>query len=177
MTGTRKGAEAALAALLTQVNTGTGGHTGSDASVADLIEQWLDLKRDSLSVTTWEGYAGKARFRPIPALGKLSVRKLTVRDIDLFHRALAREEELAASTVRQIHDVLTGALDQAVRWGWRVDNPARLATLPSVRVVAAASSRRTRRPTRPDGSPSTRRRWTCSGHGGPRSKDGPTSEA
>lgn len=133
VTGTRKEAEAALAALLTQVNTGTGGHTGSDANVADLIEQWLDLKRDSLSVTTWEGYAGKARFRLIPALGKLSVRKLTVRDIDLFYRALAREEKLAASTVRQIHNVLTGALDQAVRWGWRVDNPARLATLPSVR--------------------------------------------
>lgn len=133
VTGTRKEAEAALAALLTTVNTGIGGHTGTDTGVAELIEQWLDLKRDSLSVTTWEGYAGKARFRLIPALGKLSVRKLTVRDIDLFYRALARDEKLAASTVRQIHNVLTGALDQAVRWGWRVDNPARLATLPSVR--------------------------------------------
>jgi len=29
--------------------------------------------------------------------------------------------------------VLVGSLDQAVRWGWRRDNPARLATLPSVR--------------------------------------------
>jgi integrase len=69
----------------------------------------------------------------IPALGKLSVRKLTVRDIDASYRALARDEALAASTIRQIHNVLSGALDQAVRWGWRSDNPARLATLPSVR--------------------------------------------
>jgi integrase len=131
--GTRKEAEAALAALVVQVNTGAGGHTGTDASVGELVEQWLDLKRDTLSVTTWEGYAGKARFRLIPALGKVSVRKLTVRDIDAFYRALARNEQLAASTVRQIHNVLTGSLDQAVRWGWRSDNPARLATLPSVR--------------------------------------------
>jgi integrase len=130
--GTRKEAEAALAALVTQVNTGAGGHTGTDATVAELVEQWLDLKRDTLSVTTWEGYAGKARFRLIPALGKVPVRKLTVRDIDAFYRALAREEQLAASTIRQIHNVLTGSLDQAVRWGWRSDNPARLATLPSV---------------------------------------------
>jgi integrase len=133
MHGTRKEAEAALAALVTEVNAGVGGHTGTDASVGELVEQWLDLKREALSVTTWEGYVGKARFRLIPALGKVSVRKLTVRDIDVFYRALARDERLAASTVRQIHNVLTGALDQAVRWGWRSDNPARLATLPSVR--------------------------------------------
>ncbi|MGH9228427.1 MAG: tyrosine-type recombinase/integrase [Acidimicrobiales bacterium] len=133
MHGTRKEAEAALAALVTQVNSGTGGHAGTDASVGELVEQWLDLKRDTLSVTTWEGYAGKARFRLIPAVGNVPVRKLTVRDIDAFYRALARDEQLAPSTIRQIHNVLTGALDQAMRWGWRNDNPARLATLPSVR--------------------------------------------
>lgn len=131
--GSRREAEAALAALVTEVHAGVGGHTGSDATVGELVEQWLDLKRDRLSVTTWEGYAGKARFRLIPALGKVSVRKLTVRDIDACYRALARDEKLSASTVRQIHNVLTGALDQAVRWGWRRDNPARLATLPSLR--------------------------------------------
>jgi integrase len=131
--GTRKEAEAALAALVTQVTIGAGGYTGTDATLGELVEQWLDLKRDTLSVTTWEGYAGKARFRLIPALGKVPVRKLTVRDIDAFYRALARNEQLAASTIRQIHNVLTGSLAQAVRWGWRSDNPARLVTLPSVR--------------------------------------------
>jgi hypothetical protein len=50
--GTRKEAEAALAALVTQVTTGAGGHSGTDATVGELIEQWLDLKRDTLSVTT-----------------------------------------------------------------------------------------------------------------------------
>jgi len=95
--GTRKEAEAALAALVTEVTTGAGGHTGTDATVADLVEQWLDLKRDTLSVTTWEGYAGKARFRLVPALGNVPVRKLAVRDIDAFYRALARDEQLAAA--------------------------------------------------------------------------------
>jgi integrase len=133
VTGTRKEAEAALAALVIEVHRGSGGHTGTDVTVGELVEQWLDLRRDRLSLTTWEGYVGKARFRLIPALGRLSVRKLTVRDIDAFYRALARDEKLAASTIRQIHNVLTGSLDQAVRWGWRTDNPARLATLPLVR--------------------------------------------
>jgi Phage integrase, N-terminal SAM-like domain len=112
-------AEAALAALVTEVTTGAGGHSGTDATVGELVEQGLDLKRDTLSVTTWEGYVGKARVRLIPALGKVPVRKLTVRDIDAFYRALARDEQLAASTIRQIHNVVTGSLAQAVRWGWR----------------------------------------------------------
>lgn len=133
ITGTRKQAEAALAALVTEVNARPGGHTGTDATVGDLVEEWLDLKRSTLSVTTWDGYAGKARFRLMPALGKLSVRKLSVRDIDAFYMALLRDEKLSASTIRQIHNVLVGSLDQAVRWGWRPDNPARLATLPALR--------------------------------------------
>jgi len=79
--GTKKEAEAALAAFLTEVNSGAGGHQGSDATVGDLVEQWLDLKRESLSVTTWEACAGKARFKLIPALSGIAVRKITVRDI------------------------------------------------------------------------------------------------
>jgi hypothetical protein len=68
--GTRKVAEAALAALVSEVTTGTGVHAGTDATVGKLVEQWLDLKRDTLLVTAWEGYVGKARFRLIPVLGK-----------------------------------------------------------------------------------------------------------
>jgi hypothetical protein len=51
------------------------------------------------------------------------VRKPTVCDIDLFYRSL-RDKKLAASTIRQIRNILAGSLDQAVRWGRRNDNPA-----------------------------------------------------
>lgn len=131
--GTKKQAEAALAVLLTDVSTGTGGHKGADATVGELVEQWLDLRRETLSVTTWEAYCAKARYRLIPALGEIPVRKLAVRDIDDFYRSLRRDHDLAASTVRQIHNILSGSLDQAVRWGWRTDNPAKMATLPPQR--------------------------------------------
>jgi len=132
VTGTKKEAHAVLAALVTEVAVGGGQHKGTDATVGELVEQWLELRRDTLSVTTYEAWLGKARFRLIPGLGSLSVRKLTVRDIDAFYRTL-RKEKLSPSTIRQIHNVLAGALDQAVRWGWRVDNPARWATLPPAR--------------------------------------------
>jgi integrase len=131
--GTKREAEAALAALVVEVAKGVGGHSGTDAKIADLVEQWLDLRRESLSITTYEGYAGKARHRLIPGLGHIAVRRLTVRDIDTFYKTLARTEHLSASTIRQIHQILTSALDQAVRWQWRTDNPAKWATLPPIR--------------------------------------------
>ena len=49
--GTRKEAEAALSALMAEVGAG-GAATQADATVGQLIEQWLDLRRDTLSVTT-----------------------------------------------------------------------------------------------------------------------------
>jgi integrase len=39
---------------------------------------------------------------------------------------------MTASAIRDVHAVLSGALQQAVVWGWRSDNPARLATPPAV---------------------------------------------
>jgi integrase len=39
---------------------------------------------------------------------------------------------MAASSVRQVHAILSGALGRAVVWGWIGPNPARLATPPSV---------------------------------------------
>jgi len=131
--GSKREAEAAMAALLIEVRDGRSSHTGTDTTIGVLVEQWLDLRRDTLSVTTYEGYVAKARHRLIPALGDVPVRKLTVRDIDVFYRVLARDVGLAGSTVRQIHNILTGSLDQAVRWGWRTDNPAKLARLPPAR--------------------------------------------
>jgi integrase len=38
---------------------------------------------------------------------------------------------MTASAIRDVHAVLSGALQQAVVWGWRSDNPARSATPPA----------------------------------------------
>jgi integrase len=37
---------------------------------------------------------------------------------------------MAASTVRQIHSIISGALSAAVRWDWLESNPARMAQRP-----------------------------------------------
>jgi integrase len=39
---------------------------------------------------------------------------------------------MAASSVHQVHAILSGALNRAVVWGWIASNPARLASAPSI---------------------------------------------
>jgi hypothetical protein len=43
-----------------------------------MVEQWLELRGETLSLTTYEAHLGKARFRLVPGLGSIALRKLTV---------------------------------------------------------------------------------------------------
>jgi integrase len=69
--------------------------------------------------------------------------KPPMRPGEVFHLAFTGKERvhqtdcvqgipMTASAIRDVHAVLSGALQQAVVWGWRSDNPARLATPPAV---------------------------------------------
>ena len=73
----------------------------------------------------------------LPALGKLPVRQVDAATLDAFYAHLRTRggkdgRPLKASTVHEVHAVLSGALKQAVVWGWIGHNPAKLATAPSV---------------------------------------------
>jgi integrase len=59
----------------------------------------------------------------LPALGKLPVRQVDAATLDAFYARLRTRggkdgRPLKASTVHEVHAVLSGALKQAVVWGW-----------------------------------------------------------
>ncbi len=65
------------------------------------------------------------------------MRRLDAETLDRFYAELRKRgrgdgKPLSASQVRSVHTVLSGALKQAVAWGWISHNPARLATPPSL---------------------------------------------
>jgi integrase len=73
----------------------------------------------------------------LPALGKLPVRQVDAATLDAFYAQLRTRggkdgRPLRASTVHEVHAVLSGALKQAVVWGWIGHNPAKQATATSV---------------------------------------------
>jgi integrase len=122
------------------------------ANLGQLLDKWLDvLDVDPSTRRTYDGYIRK-HIRPL--LGKLSLTRLDVEVLDSFYSELRRCRDhcgghrsadsrrfegkthvcrgLANSTVRQIHWIMSGALDRAVVWQWIAVNPAERANKPSL---------------------------------------------
>ena len=135
---TRAEAKQAEARLITEV--GAGQHRGSsNRTVAELLDRWLDWRQSvrpisPTTVATYRGYIDRA-IRP--TLGKLPLGRLDAATLDAFYAHLRKQggkggRPMAASSVHQVHAILSGALNRAVVWGWIASNPARLASPPSI---------------------------------------------
>jgi integrase len=57
----------------------------------------------------------------LPALGNRKVAAITHDDCDQLHSEIARDRPVRAN---RVIEVLRKAMNLAIRWGWRVDNPA-----------------------------------------------------
>lgn len=122
------------------------------------LDEWLRTSEHEDS--TREGYLGYIVRTIRPALGDVPVNKLTARMLESFyaelrrcrvrcdgrpfieHKAVGEHDcqaakckphtckPMAASTVRQIHAIISGALNAAVRWDWISTNPTKTAQRP-----------------------------------------------
>jgi integrase len=130
----------------------------SAVSLSQVIDEWLRVVEHEDS--TRETYLGYIERTINPSLGPMSIAKLSVRHLETLYAELRRcrarcdrkpfiehkadgEHDcvkvkckphvckpMAASTVRQIHAIISGALSAAVRWDWLESNPARMAQRP-----------------------------------------------
>ncbi|WP_028933841.1 tyrosine-type recombinase/integrase [Pseudonocardia spinosispora] len=144
-----KDAKAARTRLINQVDEQRNPRT--KANVNQLMDRYLELL--DVDVTTRKGYEGYIRNHVRPLLGELSVAKLDGEVLDSFYSILRRcrthcdgrafmehsssddDHEcddqcrwhtckpLKASSIRQVHFCLSGALTRAVRWRWITVNP------------------------------------------------------
>lgn len=132
--------------------------TQSSVPLAQVIEVWLhDAELEDGTREMYRGYLNR-NIRPV--LGDLPIKKVSPRILEKLYAELRRcrircdgnpfiehkatgEHDckakkcaahecnpLAASTVRQIHAVVSGALSAAVRWEWLSTNPAKVAQRP-----------------------------------------------
>lgn len=129
--GTKRDAARELTRLLADADSGHG--AGSRATLAELLERWWEHKAGSLSPTTAREHQRLIDRRRRPDLGRRRLDSITAADLDGYYLRLQQRDNLAPSSVRQVHAVLRGALGQAVKWRWLPTNPARDATLPKAR--------------------------------------------
>jgi integrase len=135
---TRAEARQAEARLITEAGTGQHRASGSK-TVGELVERWLEWRQSvkPISPTTLAAYRGYIDRTILPALGKVRLRQLDAATLDAFYARLRQTggkggRPMAASSVRQVHAILSGALKRAAAWGWIGHNPARLTMPPSI---------------------------------------------
>ncbi len=140
-TKTYAAAKLALTKLQGQVDDEK--HPKTNITVAQAIEQWLDVAK--LAETTRDRYDDLIRIYILPTFGDLPAAKLDAEILERFYGRLQRCRvlcdgrtrrghvcrPLSGSTVRQIHHVISGALERAVRWRHLSLNQACFAVPPS----------------------------------------------
>jgi integrase len=108
---------------------------GKSATVNKLMGEYLaSLARLDRASSTIETYRMHFKNHIRPGLGSIRLERLSTHDVDKFLAELA-EKGLAPRTIALVFSVLSGALSQAVDWGWLASNPAKKARLSEPQVA------------------------------------------
>jgi len=129
--GTKKDAEKRLAELLHQLDTGTFTKPGK-TTIADYLKQWLkDYCWTNLAPRTAEGYESIVNCHLIPTLGQIPLTQLKPEHLQhVYSEKLS--VGLSNRTIRYIHTTLHKSLQNAVKLGMIVRNPADAVDPPKV---------------------------------------------
>lgn len=135
--GTKKGAEAECARLITDMSRGVYLEP-SKLTVAAFLDTWLEATKSQVAPRTHERYAEIARKTIVPLIGTVPVMKLRPDQIAAaYAKALTSGRRdgkggLSARSVHHVHRILKQALGVGVKWGTLARNPAEAVDPPKV---------------------------------------------
>jgi integrase len=99
-------------------------------TVADYLRlQWLPVVQARLRPGTWVEYRRKAETHLLPAIGQVPLQQLTTAMLNALYQQLL-DRGVGPRTVQYVHATIRKALNDAVRWGLLVRNPALHAAAP-----------------------------------------------
>jgi integrase len=124
--GTRKTAEKALAALVTDIERGAD-TPGTRCTVAQLLARYVASRTPDWSPNTRRDHPATIDRWILPRLGEMDVTKVRVSDIERLVDAIAADHP---STARKVLAILRAAFEDALRWELVTRNPARSARPP-----------------------------------------------
>ena len=125
---TQAEAEAALANVITRVETGRFRHD-ERLTLAEYLTRWLVEKDALVRATTMRDYRRHVEIQLIPNLGRIRLRELRTSQISALLRDLAAGG-LGITSVRRVHATLRSALGDAVRAELVQTNAATNAVVP-----------------------------------------------
>ncbi|MFN2505793.1 MAG: tyrosine-type recombinase/integrase [Acidimicrobiales bacterium] len=137
--GTDRAAAECLAARLAAAERGRTDATRSLTFGAYLRGQWLPAKKLQLAASTYRSYARNVDLHVVPGLGRIGLRRLRHHHVEALYDQLltpnAERPALSPKTVSEVHLVIGGALDVAVRRGLLTRNVALIARSPRLRAI------------------------------------------
>lgn len=108
-------------------------------SNAYLTTRWLPGKKVELARSTWDGYRRKIGRHILPTFGKVGIRRLRPHHLEARYEQKLHPTDgtraLAPKTVLEIHLIIRGALNDAVRRGIVSRNVASVAHEPKLRAI------------------------------------------
>jgi integrase len=127
---TEREANAALWKMLHEKEQGTL-PTGPNQTLKAYLEQWLEQKYKfgTIRASTYSMYQMRIYSHIVPLLGYIPLQKLMPQQIQAFYTKKL-DEGLSPATVRSLHAILHGALDQAVKWNLVSRNVCDVVTVP-----------------------------------------------
>ena len=132
--GSRGAAEKRLRELIAELEVGL--HIApTAATVADLLDRWLETVGPTIRETTAEGYRTYVRAYLKPHLGGIRLRDLTPEHIQAAYTGLLRRggkngQPLSRRTLHHAHRMLSEALSYGIRASLIARNPADRVTAP-----------------------------------------------
>ena len=134
--GTDRTEAEALVAQLASERDGRNDEVRSLTFGAYLTHQWLPAKRLELRVSTHRSYVQKTQRHILPTLGRRRLRRLRPEDLNRLYESMLHPTNgtrpLAPKTVYEVHLIIRGALEYALRRGLvsrnDTDLPAHLPT-------------------------------------------------
>ncbi len=137
--GTDRGEAEALVARLAAERDGRNDEVRSLTFGAYLTHHWLPAKRLELRVSTHRSYVHKTQRHILPTLGRRRIRRLSPKDLEGLYDSMLHPTDgtrpLAPKTVYEVHLIIRGALDHAVRRGLVTRNVALAASAPKLRAI------------------------------------------
>ena len=137
--GNKRKAQKALRTLIAEYEKKQMVVFTKDVLFCDYINEWLDDKKQSIEMDTYEGYRLSIDKHIYPFFKdlKVSVQELTYRHIQAYYKSKQAPKDkgtkpLSANTIKHHHTVINQTLKRAVKHFLITNNPASLVTLPKI---------------------------------------------
>lgn len=112
---------------------------------AYLTTRWLPGKRLVVATSTWDGYRRKIDRHILPSLGRTALRRVRPEHLEALYDRMLHPTDgrraLAPKTVLDVHLIIRGALNDAVRKGLVSRNVALIADAPRLRSIPKVEQR------------------------------------